>query len=195
MLFAPDSFNKRKRKLIALRKEFKNLIVLGPLIYAIHHFEEHVVFNFIEWKVKYFQHSAASMSTEAILSILTSILVIFALLHLVKNNRASAHVILFILFSTQIINALFHIFFSLYYNDLSPGVVTGILLYLPANFFIVRAAFKEDFLKSYAEYGLIAFLGTVTFVMFEIFGPIILGLEIIVSCMYLFWFNKRLTRG
>jgi hypothetical protein len=76
MLFAPDSFNKRKRKLIALRKEFKNLIVLGPLIYAIHHFEEHVVFNFIEWKLKYFQHSAASMSTEAILSILTSILVI-----------------------------------------------------------------------------------------------------------------------
>jgi hypothetical protein len=32
-------------------------------------------------------------------------------------------------------------------------------------------------------------------VMFEIFGPIILGLAIIVSCMYFFWFNKRLTRG
>jgi hypothetical protein len=56
--------------------ELKNLTVLGPLVYAIHHFEEHVVFNFIEWKVKYFQHCAASMATEAILSILTSILVI-----------------------------------------------------------------------------------------------------------------------
>ena len=175
--------------------ELKNLTVLGPLVYAIHHFEEHVVFNFIEWKVKYFQHSAASMSTEAILSILTSILVIFALLHLMKNNRVRAHVILYILFSTQVVNALFRIFFSLYYNDFSPGEVTGLLLYLPANFFIVRAAFKEKFLESYAEYGLIALLGTVTFVMFEIFGPIILGLGVIASCLYFFWFNKRLISG
>ena len=145
--------------------------------------------------MKYFQHSAASLSTEAILSILTSILVVFVLLHLVKNNRASAHVILFILFSAQVINAIFHIFFSLYYNDFSPGVVTGILLYIPANFLIVRAAFKENFLKSYAEYSLIALLGTVTFVMFEIFGPVILGVGIMVSCMYFLWFNKRLHRA
>ena len=110
-----------------------------------------------------------------------------------KNNRASAHVILYILFSTQVVNAIFHIFFSLHYNDFSPGAVTGILLYLPAIFFIVRAGFKEDFLKSYSEYSLIAFLGTVTFVMFEIFGPMILGLGIIVNCMYFSWFNKRLT--
>ena len=56
--------------------KFKNLIVLGPLIYAIHHFEEHIIFNFIEWKLQYFQHSAAALSTEAILAILTCILVI-----------------------------------------------------------------------------------------------------------------------
>ena len=54
--------------------KFKNLIVLGPLIYAIHHYEEHIIFNFIEWKLQYFQHSAAALSTEAILSILTCIL-------------------------------------------------------------------------------------------------------------------------
>ena len=191
----PSNLFTLSRKVIALMNEFKNLIVLGPLVYAIHHFEEHVVFNFIEWKVKYFWHSAASMATEAILSILTSILIIFALLHLVKNSRASALVILFILFTTQVINVLFHLFFSLYYNDFSPGVVTGLFLYLPANFFIVRAAFKENFLESYAGYGLIALLGTVTFVMFEIFGSIILGLGVIASCLYFFWFNKRLIRG
>ena len=118
--------------------QFKNLIVLGPLIYAIHHFEEHIIFNFIEWKLQYFQHSAAALSTEAILSILTCILVVFALLHLVKNNRASAHVILFILFAIQIINAFYHIFFSIYFSDFSPGVITAALLYLPVNFLIVR---------------------------------------------------------
>ena len=48
--------------------KFKNLIVLGPLIYAIHHLEEHTIFNFIEWKLQYFYHSAAALSTEAILA-------------------------------------------------------------------------------------------------------------------------------
>ena len=60
---------------------FKNLIVLGPLVYAVHHFEEHVIFNFIEWKLQYFEHSAAALSTEAILSVSVCILVMFALLN------------------------------------------------------------------------------------------------------------------
>ena len=87
-------------------KKFNNLIVLGPLLYAIHHFEEHIIFNFIEWKLKYFNHSAAALSTEAILSILVCVLVVFALLHLVKDNRASAYVILYVLFTIEVINAL-----------------------------------------------------------------------------------------
>ena len=70
-------------------KKFNNLIVLGPLLYAIHHFEEHIIFNFIEWKLKYFNHSAAALSTEAILSILVFVIVGFVFLHLVKNNLLS----------------------------------------------------------------------------------------------------------
>ena len=173
--------------------KFKNLIVLGPLIYAIHHYEEHIIFNFIEWKLQYFQHSAAALSTEAILSILTCILVMFALLHLVKNNRASAHVILFILFAIQVINAFYHIFFSFYFADFSPGAITAVLLYLPVNFLIVQAAFKEGYLKSYFEFGCIAFLGTITFILFEIFGPIIIVAAIIFSLIYFVWFNKQIS--
>ena len=176
-------------------KEFKNLIVLGPLFYAIHHFEEHVVFNFIEWKLKYFYHSAAALSTEAILSILVCVLIVFVLLHLVKNNKASAYVILYVLFTIEIINALFHIFFSLYYSDFSPGTITAVLVYLPGNYLIVRAAFQEGYLKSYIEYGYIALLGTTTFVLFEIYGPVIIGLSIICSLLYFAWSNRRLSNG
>ena len=174
---------------------FKNLIGLGPLLYAVHHFEEHVIFNFIGWKLQYFEHSAAALSTEAILSILVCILVIFALLHLVKNNRASAHIILYVLFSIQIINAIYHIFFSLYFSDFSPGTITAVLFYLPVNFLIVRAAFREGFLKSYMEYFYIALLGTITFVLFEVYGPLVIGLSIISSLVYFAWFNNRLTNN
>jgi len=110
---------------------------------------------------------------------------------LVKNNRASAQVVLFILFAIQVVNAFYHIFFSFYFSDFSPGTVTAALLYLPVNFLIVQAAFKEGLLKSYFEYGCIALLGTATFVLFEIFGPIIIGLAIIFSLIYFFWFNNK----
>ena len=176
-------------------EKFKNLIVLGPLIYAIHHFEEHVIFNFIEWKLQYFEHSAAAISTEGLLSILVCILVIFALLHLVKNNRASAYVVLYILFAIQVIYAIYHIFFSLYFSDFSPGAITAILFYLPVNFLIVRAAYKEGFLKSYMEYGYIALLGTATFVLFEIYGPLVIVLSIMSSLVFFVWFNNRLTNN
>jgi len=110
---------------------------------------------------------------------------------LVKNNRASAYVILYILFAIQIINAFFHIFFSLYFNDFSPGAITSVLVYLPGNFLIVRAAFQEGYLNSYAEYGLIALLGTATFILFEIYGPLVIVLSFICSLLYLACFNIR----
>ena len=154
-----------------------------------------MVFNFIEWKLKYFYHSAAALSTEAILSILVCVLIGFVLLHLVKNNKASAYVILYVLFTIEIINALFHIFFSLFYSDFSPGTITAVLVYLPGNYLIVRAAFQEGYLKSYIEYGYIALLGTTTFVLFEIYGPVIIGLSIICSLLYFAWSNKKLSNG
>ena len=109
--------------------KFKNLIVLGPLIYAIHHFEEHVIFNFREWRLSYFSDNN-SITTEAILIILISQLLIFIFVHLIKNNRGSAHLVLFFLMTTQVINAFFHVFFSFYFNDFSPGAITAVLLYL-----------------------------------------------------------------
>ena len=125
---------------------FKNLIVLGPLIYAIHHFEEHVIFNFREWRLSYFSDNN-SITTEANLIILISQLLIFIFVHLIKNNRGSAHLVLFFLMTTQVINAFFHVFFSFYFNDFSPGAITAVLLYLPVNYFIIRAALREGYIK------------------------------------------------
>ena len=66
-------------------KEFKNLIVLGPLIYAIHHFEEHIIFNFREWRLSYFPDNNPS-STEEILIRLISLLLIVVFVHLIKKS-------------------------------------------------------------------------------------------------------------
>ena len=174
--------------------KFKNLIVLGPLIYAIHHFEEHVIFNFREWRLSYFSDNN-SITTEAILIILISQLLIFIFLHLIKNNRGSAHIVLFFLMTTQVINAFFHIFFSLYFYDFSPGAITAVLLYLPVNYFIIKAAFREGYIKSYVELLILFLSGIATFTLFEMIGPKVLGYALILMPIYYITINKLEKRN
>ena len=170
-------------------KEFKNLIVLGPLIYAFHHFEEHIIFNFRDWRLSYFPDNNPS-STEEILIRLISLLLIVVFVHLIKNNKGSAHLVLFFLMTTQVVNALFHIFFSFYYYDFSPGAITATLLYLPINFLIIRAAFEENFLKSYLELFMLFVIGMTTFTLFELIGPEIIKYTVILSPLYYIMINK-----
>ena len=174
--------------------KFKNLIVLGPLIYAIHHFEEHVIFNFREWRLSYFSDNN-SITTEAILIILISQLLIFIFLHLIKNNRGSAHIVLFFLMTTQVINAFFHIFFSFYFNDFSPGAITAVLLYLPVNYFIIKAAFRDGYIKSYVELLILFLSGIATFTIFEMIGPKVLGYALILMPVYYIIINKLENRN
>ncbi len=170
-------------------KKFKNLIVLGPLIYAIHHYEEHVIFNFREWRLNYFLDNNA-IATEEVLIRLISLLLIVIFIHLIKKNRGSAHVVLFFLMTTQVVNAFFHIFFSFYFADFSPGAITGIILYLPINYLIFKAAFNEGFIKSYLELFLIFIAGATTFALFELLGPKVIGFTILLLPLYYVLINK-----
>ena len=170
-------------------KEFKNLIVLGPLIYAIHQFEEHVIFNFREWRLRYFLDNN-TLSTEEVLIRLISLLLIVTFIHLIKNNRGSAHIVLFFLMTTQVVNAFFHIFFSFYYSDFSPGAITGLLLYLPVNYLIFKAAFIEGYLRSYFELILLLIAGSVTFALFELLGPKVIVYTILLMPIYYILINR-----
>jgi len=172
-----------------LMKKFKNLIVLGPLIYAIHHYEEHVIFNFREWRLNYFLDNNA-IATEEVLIRLISLLLVVIFIHLIKKNRGSAHIVLFFLMTTQVVNAFFHIFFSFYFADFSPGAITGIILYLPINYLIFKAAFNEGFIKSYLELFLIFIAGATTFALFELLGPKVIGFTVLLMPLYYVLINK-----
>ena len=73
--------------------------------------------------------------------------------------------------TTQVVNAIFHVFFSFYFADFSPGAITGVLLYLPVNYLIYKAALDEGYIKNNTEIAILFVLGSITFVLFEAFGP------------------------
>ena len=170
-------------------KEFKNLIVLGPLIYALHHFEEHILLNFREWRLTYFADNNP-IPTEEVLIRLIALLLIFVFVHLIKNNRGSAHIVLFFLMTTQVVNAFFHIFFSFYFYDFSPGAITAVFLYLPVNLLIIRSAFQEGFLRSYLELFLLFVAGITTFTLFELIGPEVIAYTVLLTPIYYIMMNR-----
>ncbi len=67
-------------------QKFRNLILLSPLAYVIHHFEEHIVFNFREWRLSYFLDNN-SLSTEEVLLRLLAVLLIMIFLHAIKRDK------------------------------------------------------------------------------------------------------------
>ena len=86
--------------------------------------------------------------------------------------------------TTQIVNAFFHVFFSFYFLDFSPGAITGVLLYLPVNYLIFKAALRQDLIGSKKEIGYLFILGAGTFTLFELIGPQVMLSAFILSVIY-----------
>ena len=93
--------------------------------------------------------------------------------------------------TTQIVNAFFHVFFSFYFLDFSPGAITGVLLYLPVNYFIFNAALRQGLIRSKKEIGYLFILGSCTFTMFELIGPQVILSVLILSVIYYLIASKR----
>lgn len=144
-------------------------MLLAPIAYAFHHFEENVVLDFRAWRLRYFPDNNA-LTTEAVLCVLMAVSLAYILMHWKVGSKLSAWAVTAFLMASQVSNALFHVFAGLWFQDFSPGTITGVLLYLPANALIIRAAMQEGLVNIYSTIGLFVF-GLGLFTAFEYFGP------------------------
>lgn len=154
------------------RLKFQTALLLAPLAYALHHIEEHIVFNFREWRLKYFPDNN-HLSTEAVLAILMAITMVYLLLHAIRQTRTSAAMAVLFLMATQVHNALYHLGGTLLFRDFSPGLVTAIVLYAPINVLVVRAALQDGWINM-RQAALLFIGGGVLFWSFEFLGPPVL---------------------
>jgi hypothetical protein len=172
--------------------DFKISLLFAPLAYAIHHIEEHVLFNFREWRLTYFPNNNP-LSTEAVLSILMAITFLYIIYHHAASNKASAEGIIFFLMATQVHNVLFHLGGSLFTQSYSPGTITALILYIPVNYLIIRNAFHEKFLNK--KSCLILFIsGGLAFWLNEFFGIIYFIIGLIISWIWIILAPKLSTR-
>lgn len=158
---------------------FRIALLLGPLAYAIHHAEEHLLFNFREWRLSYFPDNNG-LSTEAIFVLLTGVSLVYIIsYHLLGTKTAGRMAILFAMMS-QVANAIFHLGGTIVFWDFSPGLITALIVYVPVNIALMRAAELES-VANRSQLGLLFGLGASLFAAFEVFGPAPLALFVIGS--------------
>lgn len=161
------------------RLTFQTALLFAPLAYAIHHFEEHIIFNFRDWRLQYFSDNNP-LSTEALFIILTAITLIYIILHAIIENRASAQSVILFLMAAQAANVIFHTGGTILFSHFSPGLITAILLYLPVNFIIAKKASQEGWVTKKSLTILFIF-GSLLFGLFELFGPALIATVLFVT--------------
>ncbi|MEM8861811.1 MAG: HXXEE domain-containing protein [Chloroflexota bacterium] len=149
---------------------FKTSLLFAPLAYAIHHAEENLILNFRAWRLQYFSDNNP-LTTEAVFVILTAITLIYLILHSLYENKTSANLVILFLMGSQVANVIFHAGGTVIFWHYSPGLITGLLLYVPVNIVILVKAYQEHWVT---KRSLIVLLiaGNIVFWIFEIFGPL-----------------------
>ena len=165
------------------RITFETSLLFAPLAYALHHIEEHIFFNFREWRTQYFPDNN-QIPTEAVLCLVMAATLVYLILHSRRRSSASAWSVLAFLMAVQIHNILFHVGGSIVFRDFSPGTLTAVLLYLPANIFILRKAFEEEWITGKSA-AVLFVVGGVVFWSMEAFGPPLFIASIAISWIWI----------
>ncbi len=170
---------------------FKSSLLLAPLAYCIHHFEEKEG-NFRTWRARYFLENN-SLTTEYVFIIITFISLLFIFLFSVRKSKPTANVVVLFFIMSQLTNAFFHIGAGLFFADYSPGTITAILLYIPINLLILYKARAEDWISKKTMYFLIP-LGVIGFSVFELVGGLAIPGLLIIVLTYLIIHEIRISK-
>ncbi len=162
---------------------FHTTLLLAPLAYAIHHTEENLIFDFRVWRLRYFADNNA-LSTEAVFVLLTAITLIYILMATTLRTRAAGWVMIIFLMASQVVNTVFHLGGTLVFQDFSPGLITALLVYVPVNVLILRAALRDGVASPLQLWAFFA-AGGALFASFEVFGPITLLLFVLISWVWI----------
>jgi uncharacterized membrane protein YoaK (UPF0700 family) len=191
-----------KKNMEAVKKDnlFKNLneritfqiaLLFAPLSYCIHQLEESLG-GFRTWRLRHFPNNNP-LPVEYVFVILTAISLIFIILFSIRKSKATARVVLFLFMMTQVNNALYHVGTGLFFWDYSPGTITGLLLYLTANIYVLIKAIEEKWISK-INIIILFLLGAIGFWIFEMGGPIFIAIIFVLVVIYLIFSELKEKR-
>lgn len=120
----------KKIKHYLAETELRSLIKIFPVIFALHEFEE---WNILSWHRKYQSNipDVTDMHLRIIFVIIVVITFLFFFLVMRIKNTKTVAVILLPFFSLILYNGVVHLYWSVYFNSYSPGLIFGFFIGMP----------------------------------------------------------------
>lgn len=118
---------------------FLTVIWLLPFAIAFHELEE---WNILRWQQRNFVNlpPKTNASVRAFLVFFTLFGFLWTALAALPNNPKIAAFVMLPFAAGAFLNTLQHIFYTMYFKQYAPGVITAVVLYLPiVSYFTVRA--------------------------------------------------------
>ncbi len=122
---------------------FLTAIWLLPIAVALHEAEE---WNILRWEQRNFINLPAKTHTSVRTFLVFFTLLGFlwtALAALPHNPRIAAFMILPFA-AGAFLNTLQHLFYTIYFREYAPGVITSVVLYLPISGYLTARAIREN---------------------------------------------------
>lgn len=126
-----------------MNDSFLTAIWLLPIALAFHELEE---WNILGWEQRNFLNVPAKTNTSVrtFLVFFTLLGFLWAALAALPNNPTIAAFVILPFAAGALLNALQHLFYTLYFKQYSPGVITAVVLYLPIVGYLTARAIKEN---------------------------------------------------
>ncbi len=161
---------------------FRKAIWLAPLAYALHQIEE-TVFGFTIWREKYL-HASQTLPIPVFFAILMGVYLAFILIHNLWPNKVTAWFVLAAILAMQFHNGIYHLVGTIYFGEYSPGLITGLIIYIPLSCLFFYKAYKEELINKTSGVFVFIYAG-VLFWSFEFLGNAVVFISIIASVIVL----------
>ncbi|MFX0071940.1 MAG: HXXEE domain-containing protein, partial [Candidatus Hermodarchaeota archaeon] len=159
---------------------FKKAIWLAPIAYLVHLIEE-ASFGFYKWSNKYFNDNLTFGQWLLFNCILMGIYFLLIIIYNIWPNQATGLIVLTAFLTVQFHNAIFHLFWTIYLGVYSPGVISGLLLYIPFSCIYTLKAYKEHYLTKLSGILIFIISGFMMWIFFFVLGAIMIITYLIVS--------------
>ena len=180
--------NNTKIKSIFTEITFRKVIWLAPLAYFIHQIEE-TIYNFPSWRYRYTGLSNP-LPIPIFFTILMCLSLVYIIFHYKWTNQATALVLLTPQIASQFHNGLYHLIGTIYFGVYSPGLITGLILYISLSCLMIFKAYQDNYINKITGFIIIIASG-VLFWTFEFIGPIIIVIyQIIVILILIIYYRK-----
>lgn len=137
-------------------------IWLLPVAMALHEVEE---WNILNWEQRNFANLPAKTNTSVrtFLVFLTLFGFLWTALAAWLNNPKTAAYMILALAAGAFLNTLQHLFYTMYFRQYAPGVITSVVLYLPISGYLAAKAIAENLVPvgCFVGLGILVILGII----------------------------------